>query len=218
MHAGPAYDNRCCRAALDDEGCVLAWLGLIALVGIGACCLDALFQALGRRRDRIRHARGRLGRARSRRVVARLVPFAVAIVVLGGVLILALAGSGGGNSTGSPRATTQRSGRSNQPATTNRGPSGERKPAQVRVAVLNASHVASAANTEGTALRGAGYLIVDVGNAKLRTGRAVQCAPGFEREAATLAKRLGGHATVEAFPHTAAASAAGADCLVLLGA
>ena len=151
-------------------------------------------------------------------MVARLVPFAVAIAVLGGVLILALAGSGGGNSTGSPRVTTQRSTRSNQPAQTNRGPSAERKPAQIRVAVLNASHVASAASTEGVALRGAGYLIVDVGNSALRTGRAVQCAPGFEREAVTLAKRLGGHVAIEAFPHTAAASAAGADCLVVLGA
>lgn len=183
----------------------MAWLGLIALVGIVACCLDALLEALGSRRDRIRQAQGHPARARSRRAFSRLVPVGVVVVALVGVLVLALAGSGGGSSTGSTQSTT-----------TNRSANHERTPGQVRVAVLNASHVANAASTEGIALRSAGYVVVDVGNAKVRTGRAVQCAPGFEREARTLAKLLGQGATVEAFPRTTTPSAA-ADCLVVLG-
>jgi len=200
----------------------LAWLGLIAVVGIAACCLDALLQALGRRRDRIRRAEGLPVRGRSRQVAARVAPFAAALVVLGGVLAVGRAGSGGSSSSSGssrgPSTGTSRSGSSSSGATTTTVAGGERTPSQVRVAVLNASHVAKAASTEAITLRGAGYVIIGVGDAVLRAGRAVQCAPGFEREAVTLAKRSGGGFVVEPFPRTVPASATGADCLVVLGA
>ena len=86
------------------------------------------------------------------------------------------------------------------------------------VAVLNAGTVPKAASKEAIALRGAGYVVVGDGNAMLRTGNAVQCVQGFEREAKTLAKTVGKGATVEPFPHKVPASATGADCLVILGA
>jgi hypothetical protein len=142
-----------------------------------------------------------------------VVPFAAALVVLGGVLAVGRAGSGGSSSSsGATRSVSSSSG-----ATTTTVAGGERTPSQVRVAVLNGSHVAKGASTEAIALRGAGYVIIGVGDAALRAGRAVQCAPGFEREAVTLAKRSGGGFVVEPFPRTVPASATGADCLVVLG-
>ena len=214
----PACYTQYSRAGVDDGKGTLAWLGLIALVGFGACCLDALLQALGSRRDRLRRAEGRPVRGRSRRVIARLVPFVVAAVLLGSVWAVTLAGSGGGGSAGSPPATTLRLDSSSTRTTTTTSAGGERTPPQVRVAVLNASPVAGVAATEATALLDAGYVVIGPSDVAVRAGRAVQCAPGFEREAVTLVMRLGGGAVVEAFPRTVPASAAGADCLVTLGA
>ena len=140
-------------------------------------------------------------------------PFAVAVVVLGSVWAVTLAGSGGGSSAGSPPATILRLG-----TTTTTGGGAERTPPEVRVAVFNASPVAGVAATGATTLLDAGYAVIGLSDVAVRAGRVVQCAPGFEREAVTLVMRLGGGAVVEAFPRTVPASAAGADCLVTLGA
>jgi hypothetical protein len=105
---------------------------------------------------------------------------------------------------------------STRPATTTTVYPG-RPPQQVRVDVLNGSGMAGAAGQKALALGTLGYRIAGVGNAIGRAGTAVQCKPGFEAEAATLAKNLGGSTAVEPFPSPAPAGSTNADCVVVLG-
>jgi LytR cell envelope-related transcriptional attenuator/Protein of unknown function (DUF2510) len=92
-----------------------------------------------------------------------------------------------------------------------------RPPGQVRVDVLNGSGMPGAASTKAFALGAIGYKVASVGNASGRHGNAVQCRPGFEAEATTLAKNVGTGTTVEPFPSPAPAGSANADCVVVLG-
>jgi hypothetical protein len=92
-----------------------------------------------------------------------------------------------------------------------------RPPSQVRVDVLNGSGMPGAAGTKAFALGTLGYRITGVGNATGRHGNAVQCKPGFEAEAATLAKNVGGSTTVEPFPSPAPTGSMNADCVLVLG-
>ena len=185
------------------------------MVGIAACFLDAALQALGDRHDRIRKADRRPTRGPTRVLAARVTPFAVFAVVILVMVGVGRSGSGSATSGGSPSQKANGSSGTGVPTTVAVG--GERAPAQVRVAVLNGSHVLKAAGTEAITLKGAAYSIVGTGDTALRTGNAVQCVAGFEREAAMLAKRVGNGASVEPFPRTVPASATGADCLVVLG-
>jgi Protein of unknown function (DUF2510)/LytR cell envelope-related transcriptional attenuator len=97
--------------------------------------------------------------------------------------------------------------------TTNPG----RPPAQVRVEVINASAVPSAAGTKALALGRLGYNNAGLADAPVRQGTAVQCKPGFEAEAITLSKAVGSGTTVEPFPNPPPAGSTNADCVVVLG-
>ena len=92
-----------------------------------------------------------------------------------------------------------------------------RPPQQVPLRVINASAVPNAASMKGFALGGLGYPIAGLADAPVRQGTAVQCKPGFEAEAMTLAKNVGAGTTVEPFPSPAPAGSANVACLVILG-
>jgi hypothetical protein len=92
-----------------------------------------------------------------------------------------------------------------------------RPPQQVRVSVVNSSGVAGAAATRSDALRALGYQTVGLANGATRTGSAVQCKAGFEKEAVALAKNVGGTTGVEPFPTPAPAGLANSDCVVVIG-
>ncbi len=66
-------------------------------------------------------------------------------------------------------------------------------------------------------LKGLGYNTIGIANAATRTGTAVQCKPGYEREAQVLATNVGNNAKVEAYPGTTPTGAESANCLVILG-
>jgi hypothetical protein len=92
-----------------------------------------------------------------------------------------------------------------------------RPPQQVRVQVVNASGATNAATNKAAQLTALGYPNAGLADGTLRKGTAVQCKPGFDAEAITLAKNVGGGAVVEAFPTPAPAGSTNADCVVVLG-
>ena len=92
-----------------------------------------------------------------------------------------------------------------------------RPPAQVKVAVLNGSGVAGAAGTKATALKKLGYVITGTGNATARQGTVVECATGYDAEAAALTQALGAGATTAPLPSPAPAGTTGANCVVIVG-
>jgi LytR cell envelope-related transcriptional attenuator/uncharacterized protein DUF2510 len=92
-----------------------------------------------------------------------------------------------------------------------------RPPAQVRVRVINATGAGNLATQKMAQLTPLGYQNAGVADGTVRKGTAVQCRSGFELEAATLAKNVGGGAVVEPFPATPPAGSTNADCLVILG-
>jgi hypothetical protein len=99
-------------------------------------------------------------------------------------------------------------------ATTLPGPNNE-----VLVQVLNGSGVSGAAQTKSNELRSQGYATANATDAPaLRNGsNAVQCAPGFEKDAERLAKAVGGTTVIEAFPDPAPeGTPQGVNCFVLL--
>lgn len=120
------------------------------------------------------------------------------------------------NTTAAKRPRVSASTPSTQPVTTTTVNPG-RPAQQVRVVVLNGSGMPGAAGMKAFTLGALGYRVASIGNAPGRHGNAVQCKPGFEAEAATLAKNLGAGTTVEPFPNPAPASSTNADCLVVLG-
>lgn len=92
-----------------------------------------------------------------------------------------------------------------------------RPPSQVTVAVLNASGVSGAATTTANTLKALGYKISGAGNATSQAGTVVECATGFESEAAALAASVGGGATIAALPTPPPTGAGTANCVVILG-
>ncbi|HEY6427201.1 MAG TPA: LytR C-terminal domain-containing protein [Acidimicrobiales bacterium] len=103
-----------------------------------------------------------------------------------------------------------------QPATTTTVNPG-RPPAQVHLVVLNGSGAVGAAGSKAYMLGALGYQIVSLANTTGRQGTVVECKPGFELEAATLAKNVGAGATVTPFPAAPPTGSANADCVVVLG-
>lgn len=142
----------------------------------------------------------------------------IGVAVLVGILLLQVIDNGssgvGGGVSGTP--TTGGTG-----ATSTTAKSNVKPPAEVRVQVLNGSGVSGAAKTRSDALRGLGYPIAALGNAELRTGTAVQCRAGFEKEAEALVANVGGTPApvIEGFPDPAPAGVdlTNTDCLVVLG-
>ena len=88
--------------------------------------------------------------------------------------------------------------------------------------VLNGSGVQGAANQRSSDLKAKGYQVLPAGNAPApRTGTAVQCKKGYEKEAQALVAALNTlaiKATIEPFPNPAPVGpSAQANCLVILG-
>jgi hypothetical protein len=96
---------------------------------------------------------------------------------------------------------------------------------QVRVLVLNGSNQANVATLKRNVLLGLGYQVEAPGNTQLRQGSVVACKPGFEGDAAQLAKDAGPpDLEVIPFPDPAPTGRQGEDvgagnvnCIVILG-
>jgi hypothetical protein len=174
--------------------------------------------------------RGR-GRTPGRNVALTATRGAVLIgvaVVIGLVLLQVVddAGGGGGGGAasgggGTPVTTAAPDG-SSTTTTTTVSPNGARPPSQVVVQVLNGSGVQGAANQRSSDLKAKGYQVLPPGNAPApRTGTAVQCKKGYEKEAQALVAALNTlaiKATIEPFPNPAPVGpSAQANCLVILG-
>jgi hypothetical protein len=92
-----------------------------------------------------------------------------------------------------------------------------RAPAQVRVKVYNASGVLGVAGTMTDTLRAQGYNAQAPATIKDKaSGIAVECRPGFEREATALVGVIANSA-VQPFPSTPPDGADSADCIVVIG-
>lgn len=140
----------------------------------------------------------------------------IGVAVVIGIVLLQVVDKGspsGGGGGSTPTVATN----GNNGGTTTTQSGNVHPPQEVRLLVLNGSGVAMAAATEANKLRGLGYAIAGTGNAATQPGATVQCKTGFAKEAAALAKSVGGGAAVSAFPATPPAGAENADCLVTIG-
>ena len=202
----------------------MAWLGAFVLLGLVLLGLDKLRE---RARDRKERRMAELGvdrlpwsRRRQQLTLAGVVVFL--LVILGGVL---WARSGGDDSAATEKLnvlpdTTDTTGptdstsTSTTSTTTTLAPG--RPPQQIRVSVVNSSGVSGAAAQKSGALGAMGYQMVALDNGVARAGTAVQCKPGFEKEAAVLAKNVG-QATVEPLSNPPPTAPSNPDCVVVLG-
>lgn len=199
----------------------MAWIGAIVALGLGLLGLDVLRERI---RDRLSRRRAERGLppivwSPRRRSITAAAALGTVAAVFGALLLLRSTTSSSSSETDrlnvistttAPPATTT----SPRPTTT-LDPG--RPVQQVRVAVVNASGVAGAAQQKSDALAAIGYQMVGLANGTPRTGSAVQCIPGFEKEAVTLAKNAGGVANVEPFPTPPPPASANSDCVVVLG-
>jgi hypothetical protein len=186
----------------------VAWVGVIAIIGLVLCGLDALG-------DRMRARRGDAAnddqRPWWRRRWALLATIATALIlVLVVVLVVVLGGSTNTPKIVAPPATTA-------PTTTTTTPNRGRAPQLVHVEVINASAVPKAAATKAAALTGLSYPVVGTANAAVRQGSIVECKPGFDTEATALATAVGPGTLIQPFPTPAPVGSATADCVVVLG-
>jgi hypothetical protein len=140
-------------------------------------------------------------------------------VILGIVLLQVIdkGPSGGGTSASERPAPTTAAGSTatSQPGTT--APAAVRPRQEVRVVVYNAGAASGAANNMTNQLRGLGYQLAQASNTAARTGRAVACKQGFDKEAAQLQADVGQGATVEPFPAQPPPGSENVNCIVLVG-
>jgi hypothetical protein len=196
----------------------MAWLGALVVLGLMVIAADVLRERFISWRTRRRAARGLppVVWSTRRRVATLGIGLGAVAAVLG--VLLVLHGSGGsGSSLKTNRLNVIPSTTTTAPATATTTSPAAHPPQQVRVAVINASGVRNAARQKSDALRAIGYQTVGVGNGAVRTGTGVACKAGFEQDAATLAKNVGGNTAVEPFPNPPPPAAANADCVVELG-
>jgi hypothetical protein len=194
----------------------MAWLAAVVVFGLTILGVDVLRERIIAWRTRRRAARGLPPVVWSMR--RRLVTLGISLGALAAVfgIVLVLRGGGASSSSKTNRLNVIPSTTTTVPATTTTSAAG-RPPQQVRVAVINASGVASASRQKSNALKAIGYQIVGSASGAPRTGTGVGCRAGFEQEAKKLAKNVGGIATVEPFPNPPPPAAADADCVVELG-
>jgi LytR cell envelope-related transcriptional attenuator len=118
--------------------------------------------------------------------------------------------------TSTTHTTTSTSGKT---TTTTKTTKPVKKPAQIKLLVLNAGAPTGSAGTVSTTLRGKGY--TNQGKAandpNHRAGTAVLCRAGLSREAATLAVLLGTGTTKGSLSNPAPPGSTGYDCVVLVG-
>jgi hypothetical protein len=149
-----------------------------------------------------------------------------AAVVLGIVLLQVVDDGSSGpvaagrkpTTTTSSTTTTTRA-RTKKTTTTTKTTTAVKKPAQIRLLVLNAGAPTGSAARVSTTLRGKGYTNQGkAGNDPThRSGTAVLCRAGFTREAATLAVLLGTGTTKGPIGSPAPPGSTGYDCVVLIG-
>jgi hypothetical protein len=153
----------------------------------------------------------------------------IGLAVIVGVVLVQITNDagGGGPSTGGPTATTGTTvttgtgGASTTTTTETPSVKGARPASQIVVQVLNGSGVQGAAAQRSNDLKAKGYQVQPAGNATARTGTAVQCTSGYQKEATALVNVLATlsiRATIEAYPSPPPAGvSAQAHCLVILG-
>lgn len=188
----------------------MAWVGVIAIVGLILCGLDAV-------RDHFQARRGDdpddTDRPWYRRRWFMLAAAATVLLIL---LVVAVVVLLGGNST--PTKVVVAPTTSSPSTTTTTTASRARPPQQVHVEVINSSAVPKAAATKAAALTALGYPVVGTANGLPRQGSVVECKPGFESEATALATAVAPGTLVVPFPTPPPAGSTAADCVVVLGA
>jgi hypothetical protein len=190
----------------------LAWVGVIAIIGLAVCAIAEVRDYLRTRKVRKLPPGTELtSRPWTRRRIVVYGLAGVTVVVLVGVLVDGVVGSGTPTST----ATTLPTVPTSSTTTTTVVPT--RPPQQVPLQILNGSGVAKAAATKAASLAALGYPIVGTGNAVLGQGTTVGCKSGLDVEAAALVTALGTGATVVAFPTPAPVGSAAAACVVTIG-
>jgi Protein of unknown function (DUF2510) len=189
-----------------------AGAGAVAAAGAGAASVE-------HPESRLRSHRRQTARRRRAFLLGLLT--GVALVAAAGAAayaVLDLHVSTGSTSTASRhRSTTSTSVTPSTAATTTTTVNPGRPPQQVHLRIINASQVANAASNKAFALGGLGYPVTGLADGPVQQGTVVECKPGFEAEAATLAKNVGPGTTVQPFPTPAPAGSANADCVVILG-
>jgi hypothetical protein len=185
----------------------VAWVGVIAIIGLVLCGLDAL-------RDWIQARRGDEpddDRPWWRRRWVLLAVTATASVLL--LVVIVVVAFGGSTST--PKIVAPPTTTTTIPTTTTT--SAGRPPSLVHVEVINASGVPKAAATKSAALTALGYPIVGTANGVVQAGSIVECKPFFDVEAMALATAVGPGTTVQPFPVPAPVGSTTADCVVVIG-
>jgi hypothetical protein len=187
----------------------VAWVGVIAIIGLVVCGLDALREWLRARRGDVPDD----DRPWWRRRILLLESIATAVVLLVvAVLVIALGGSTSTPKIVAPPTTTT----STLPTTTTLPNSG-RPPQLVHVEVINASAVPKAAALKAVALGALGYPVVGTANAAVRVGSVVECKAGFPSEAPALAAAVGPGTVVAPLSTPPPPGSTAADCVVILG-
>ena len=186
----------------------MAWVGVIAIIGLALCGLDAVRDW---RRARHPDAPDDADRPWWRRRWVLMAAVAIVLVLLLVVAVVLLLGG----STKTPKIVVPPT--TTAPTTSTTTASRGRPPQQVHVEVINASGVPKAAATKAAALTGLGYPVVGTANGTVRQGSIVECKVGFETEATALATAVGPGTTVQPFPIPAPLGSATADCVVVLG-
>jgi hypothetical protein len=187
----------------------VAWVGVIAIIGLVLCGIDAL-------RDWLRARRGDVPDDRPwwRRRLLLLASLTTAVMLLvAAVLVVVLGGSTKTPKIVAPPTTTT----SSTLPTTTTIPNSGRPPQQVHVEVINASAVPKAAGLKAVTLGALGYPIVGTANSVVRQGSVVECKAGFPSEATALAAAVGPGTVVQPFPVPPPPGSTTADCVVVLG-
>jgi hypothetical protein len=160
--------------------------------------------------------------------LAKGVGLILVAIVIGIVLLQVVDDGTDGPVNADDRRTTRTTAATEPGATTTQPTSGTtqstaalRPPDQVRVIVLNAGAATGAAGDMSDSLREKGYTTQEIATDwpdAGRTGNAVLCKPGFEREGETLAIAVGDGTQTEAFPDPAPPATENVDCVVAVGA
>jgi hypothetical protein len=147
-----------------------------------------------------------------------------AAVVLGIVLLQVVdPGTSGPVASGRSTTTTAKAAATTTTVTSKTTPTTKttpiKKPAQVKLLVLNAGAPTGSAGSVSTTLRSKGYTNQGTpGNAPHRVGKQVQCRAPLTREAQQLVVLLGTGTTKAVLTSPGPPGSTGYDCAVLLGA
>jgi len=200
----------------------VAWLGVVAVIGLLVCGIDALYNVLRVRKERRVMASGEvLPEYWTHRRLGFLVGGIVSVLVLAIAGLSVVFGTAGHGSklvvaptTTAPVVTTT----TLLPPTTIAPGFGVPRPrSQVRIDVLNGSGFAAAGQAKAAALTGTGYKIASTGTTTPQPATVVECRLGFEADAVELSRAVGPGTLIAGFPNADPPGAKNADCVLLLG-